>query len=149
MASRELPVVLKNEAAVIMTDAQRNHLKTVLDAKRQEVARGIRAHTAELAISEGEYDAFDKVQSMKHRDEAAIMLGRLSHILSDVDAALRAVSEGLYGDCADCGRPISLKRLETIPWASRCIRCQELWEERHSTHAAPPVSLFEEDREAA
>ncbi len=42
-----------------------------------------------------------------------------------IDAALRRLEEGTFGQCEDCDRPIALKRLEAIPWASRCIPCQE------------------------
>ncbi|MEB2362738.1 MAG: TraR/DksA family transcriptional regulator [Bryobacteraceae bacterium] len=42
-----------------------------------------------------------------------------------IDAALRRLDEGTFGKCEDCGRPIALKRLEAIPWASRCVPCQE------------------------
>ena len=42
-----------------------------------------------------------------------------------IDAALRRLEEGAFGECEDCGRPIALKRLEAIPWASRWVPCQE------------------------
>jgi len=40
-----------------------------------------------------------------------------------VDAALRALDEGVYGTCATCGQPIAPERLEAIPWAPTCIDC--------------------------
>jgi RNA polymerase-binding transcription factor DksA len=32
---------------------------------------------------------------------------------------------GTYGICERCGRRISLERLEALPWAVRCIDCQQ------------------------
>jgi RNA polymerase-binding transcription factor DksA len=61
-------------------------------------------------------------------------------MLSEVGAALRAMSEGAYGTCAECGEPISLKRLKTIPWASRCIGCQEFIERCEAAQAVDPAS---------
>ncbi|HYL74666.1 MAG TPA: TraR/DksA family transcriptional regulator, partial [Bryobacteraceae bacterium] len=42
-----------------------------------------------------------------------------------VEAALARMDSEHYGVCMDCGGPISARRLEAIPWANRCIACQE------------------------
>lgn len=47
-------------------------------------------------------------------------------LLSSVDAALKRISEGTFGDCLNCGREINHKRLEALPWVRYCITCQEL-----------------------
>lgn len=44
--------------------------------------------------------------------------------------ALDMIENGSYGICVDCHEPISEKRLKSYPDASRCILCQELFEER-------------------
>ena len=44
--------------------------------------------------------------------------------------ALDMIEEGTYGICVDCHEPISEKRLKSYPNATRCILCQELYEER-------------------
>ncbi|MCZ2076129.1 MAG: TraR/DksA family transcriptional regulator [Bryobacterales bacterium] len=108
-----------------MTDSERLRFKKALEAKRQEIAREIRAQTAELAIGDAEHDPIDQVQQMNQRDEAVMRLARLSCNLSDVGRSLRAILEGCYGICAICGEQIGFKRLETIPWAVHCLRCQE------------------------
>jgi DnaK suppressor protein len=43
--------------------------------------------------------------------------------------ALKMIDEGTYGICSDCGQPISEKRLKSYPNASRCLVCQEVFEE--------------------
>ena len=133
-----------------MTKTQMMRFKAALEVKRQELVRAIRAHIGELAIREGGHDPIDQVQSMNQRDEAALTVQWLSRVLSDVDAALRTMSDGVYGACVECGEPISLKRLETIPWASHCIGCQEFIERHEAAHAADRVwARFSEEREAA
>jgi len=42
--------------------------------------------------------------------------------------ALEMIDTGAYGICTDCGMPISEKRLQMYPNASRCIACQEVYE---------------------
>jgi DnaK suppressor protein len=42
--------------------------------------------------------------------------------LADVERALEKLDLGTYGTCETCGGPIGDERLETIPWAVRCVR---------------------------
>jgi DnaK suppressor protein len=43
--------------------------------------------------------------------------------------ALQMIDEGTYGICIDCGGPISEKRLLLFPNATRCLACQEAYED--------------------
>lgn len=43
--------------------------------------------------------------------------------------ALQMIEDGTYGICVDCGEAISEKRLKSYPNATRCIACQEAYEE--------------------
>jgi DnaK suppressor protein len=49
-------------------------------------------------------------------------------LLEMVDEALERIEEGEYGTCVNCGQPVQEKRLEAVPWARYCIRCQDLQE---------------------
>ncbi len=49
-------------------------------------------------------------------------------LLQSIDTALERIGDGAYGKCANCGQPIQEKRLEAVPWARHCIRCQDLIE---------------------
>lgn len=42
--------------------------------------------------------------------------------------ALKAIDNGTYGVCIDCGDAIPTQRLQVFPDASRCISCQEALE---------------------
>jgi DnaK suppressor protein len=44
---------------------------------------------------------------------------------NQLDEALRRLDEGTYGICEDCEQPIAPARLRAMPFARRCIRCQE------------------------
>ncbi len=46
---------------------------------------------------------------------------RLDAKLRDVERALEKLGQGTYGLCDVCGSTIAAERLETIPWAVRCI----------------------------
>jgi DnaK suppressor protein len=43
--------------------------------------------------------------------------------------ALERIEHGTYGICAECGNPVSEKRLLLFPNATRCLGCQEALEE--------------------
>jgi DnaK suppressor protein len=45
-----------------------------------------------------------------------------------VNAALKRIEDGSYGECVDCGTHIAEARLHAAPEAARCIPCQEKWE---------------------
>ncbi len=102
----------------------------MLESKRRELVEDIRAQAAHLAIGDGVPDPMDQVQIMTHRDEAGGNVQRFSQVLASVERALDAISEDCYGECVECGEAISLKRLESIPWASHCVRCQTRAEQR-------------------
>ncbi len=49
-------------------------------------------------------------------------------LLRLIDEALQRIEEGEYGLCVNCGEPVQDKRLEALPWARYCLRCQDLYE---------------------
>lgn len=49
-----------------------------------------------------------------------------------ITKALAAIETGQYGVCVDCGAPIPEKRLKYYPDATRCLACQEAFEQ-HNT----------------
>jgi DnaK suppressor protein len=52
-----------------------------------------------------------------------------SRQLTLIDEALLRIKDKEYGDCQNCEKPISPKRLQAIPWARYCIDCQSLVEQ--------------------
>ncbi|NEA52046.1 TraR/DksA C4-type zinc finger protein [Streptomyces sp. SID10815] len=49
-------------------------------------------------------------------------------VLADVEAALARLADGSYGACHLCRRPIARERLEIVPQARYCARCQQVRE---------------------
>lgn len=56
--------------------------------------------------------------------------------LALINAALDRFDRGEYGLCEECDGEISFKRLREIPWASRCVPCQEQLERQDSRKSA-------------
>ena len=49
-------------------------------------------------------------------------------LLNLIDEALERMEDSGYGKCVRCGQPLPEKRLEAVPWARHCVKCQELQE---------------------
>ncbi len=58
--------------------------------------------------------------------------------LAAVQAALRRIDKGSYGQCEDCDREIGRERLLAQPSAGRCLPCQERAEAPGITVPARP-----------
>lgn len=59
--------------------------------------------------------------------------------IRDIDAALLRIANKTYGECIDCGQPISLQRLQAYPTAKRCLDCQEVYERTHAGSKGPTI----------
>ena len=46
-------------------------------------------------------------------------------LLDKINDALRAINDGTYGKCKACGKDIDKERLEFLPYAVNCIKCQD------------------------
>jgi DnaK suppressor protein len=51
-------------------------------------------------------------------------------ILKMIHEALGRIEDKSYGVCVHCDEPIQPKRLEAVPWALYCLKCQGLMEKR-------------------
>ena len=64
--------------------------------------------------------------SMTHDEEvAATMADRRARQLQQVTAALEDINAGRYGICRECEEPIAKARLKVMPFATRCVPCQQ------------------------
>jgi DnaK suppressor protein len=106
-----------------MNQTEFEKYRTVLETKQSELAAGLR-NRDDIAI-EKTPDAIDEVQLAGERELAIRNLDRESNLLRNVRSALTRMADGSYGVCMHCEEEIKPKRLEAVPWAKYCIRCQE------------------------
>jgi DnaK suppressor protein len=95
----------------------------ILERKRAELVGALRKRD-DIAI-EKSADQMDEIQYASERDLAIQNVDRESCVLREVRAALRRIHDGTFGTCIECEWAISPKRLAAVPWASRCVQCQE------------------------
>ncbi|HQR32079.1 MAG TPA: TraR/DksA family transcriptional regulator [Blastocatellia bacterium] len=56
--------------------------------------------------------------------------GQIRLELKQIEKTLARIDQGLYGKCEDCGENIAPKRLEALPFTTRCIACEENSQQR-------------------
>jgi DnaK suppressor protein len=93
-----------------MTKSDLNKYKSVLEAKRAELAHMLRNRDG-IAIEKCP-DSLDEVQYATERELAIRSLDRDSNLLRNVRAALDRIEEGSFGVC--------------LPSTAFCIVCQEI-----------------------
>jgi YteA family regulatory protein len=79
-------------------------------------------------------ELFERSKDIALRDNENILL-------EDVKTALNKIHNHSYGVCDKCGQEIASERLEAIPWASQCLKCQQ---ETESTDITAPRPIEED-----
>jgi DnaK suppressor protein len=64
------------------------------------------------------------------------LLGSDKDALDQIEAAIRRIENGCYGECETCGVKIPKSRLEAIPYAAQCVRCASQQEEGHGLESS-------------
>jgi DnaK suppressor protein len=101
--------------------------RKVLEAKAEEVRRSMSAQKAAQVVARLDVPSDEGDLSQQHHEEW-IFLNRNTidmKLLREVSDALHRVDHDHYGICMECDEPISVKRLEAVPWARYCVTCQE------------------------
>ena len=90
-----------------VTEAELSSRERDLEATQDPADMAANAYTKELLIS------------MSANDRMLLHL---------IDEALQRVEKGEYGECVNCGEQVQIKRLDAVPWARYCLKCQDLQE---------------------
>lgn len=105
-------------------------MKQRLLDRKEELEELLKGLTTEKAGDVGVQDPGDQAAAATSEDIMISLQANEYEEYRMIVKALRAIEEGTYGVCVDCGNPIAEKRLLLYPNATRCITCQEAIEER-------------------
>jgi DnaK suppressor protein len=99
-----------------------------LQARHRELRQGLAQTQRESLTAQHDHgkDEGDRANTSLARELDLGQKSRDRALLSAVDAALKRINEGTFGQCLNCGQEINSKRMEAIPWVRYCITCQEL-----------------------
>ena len=106
-----------------------NELKTVLISRRDALRAALKgdlealrelkltsSDLADCALDAGCDEVNNQIAEVETRE------------LLQIDEAIAKFNGGSYGDCEGCQKPIPLARLEALPYATLCIKCQLILE---------------------
>ena len=114
----------KNQPVVKAEDTAR--YKRVLLAKRDELTAA--AGEAETLVPPANDTSGDVVDWARADTEAELQIRRRqsdAHLMRAIEDALARISAGRFGVCEVCKQPISIARLEAVPWTRVCRDCKE------------------------
>lgn len=137
--------------------ARRDELRRLLEERRERIQETVReqlsycrrerpGHRHAEGVDEEEASASDT------QEEIDISLIAIQiETIARIDEALARLTRGDYGQCLTCGDAISHARLRALPFAGRCVACEEASEARRRQE--PPamnrlVPSFDETVEA-
>jgi len=117
-----------------MNDKDQAFFKQLLLDKRSELMKEL-SHLKDSGNSDTLKDASgdnssysfhmaDQGTDNMEREKAYYFATREGRLLYHIDQALERVHTGSYGNCQECGKPITRERLEAVPHARLCITCK-------------------------
>ena len=113
----------------MLTANKREHFKQVLETRISELDHALAAAKQEAREGAAKHaDPADQAASEYERQSLVHQAAAARQMLKNLSQALERMREGTFGECAECGGDIELKRLEAIPWARYCVKCQEVRE---------------------
>jgi len=110
-------------------ESRGNELKRILEDRRRELM-----HEVHAKIRDARADGTKKREVLDHDESSEVdiqdeidfaLLQMKAETLKKIDAALRRLGEGAYGDCLECGNEIAQVRLRALPFAVRCKDCEQ------------------------
>ena len=106
-----------------------NELRKMLENRRRELVTEVQGRIRDVrAEGNKARDVLDQGESSEvaiQEDIEFALIQMKSETLNKIDAALRRLEDGSYGDCFECGEEISEARLRALPFAVRCKDCED------------------------
>jgi RNA polymerase-binding protein DksA len=118
----------------MLTDKKFNTYRTWL----QSMKTRLNAHVAQLrdessqAMGEDARASFtsepgDVADRASEQSSVAVAIGvaeNEAYLRTEIESALERMDAGTYAICQDCGAAIPARRLNAVPYARCCIRCE-------------------------
>lgn len=133
VVARPIPSVKKGDDR--LTDEDLKHFEQRLLTERARIMKEMgHLETTVLKVnprdSAGDLSGYsfhmaDAGTDAMEREKAFDIASKEGRLLMEIDAALRRLYNGEYGNCEVTGKPISRARLEALPWARLSLEEQE------------------------
>ena len=100
-------------------------IQITLQKRRDTLRKQLAGEAIELRTSAHEVgDSIDAALDAEHQAVQSQLTTAESRELERVEHSLRRLARGEYGLCEACGGAIPFARLQAIPYATQCVKCQ-------------------------
>jgi RNA polymerase-binding transcription factor DksA len=97
-------------------------IATLVADRAAHVAELERLKATLLELPEATLDQGDP--SIYERQKTLVLIQQIENHIAEIDHALHATRQGVYGICERCGQPIGRERLEILPETRLCVKCK-------------------------
>ena len=120
--------------------------KELAELRADLLAQRARLSGKAVTLQDQSLRRYDEVNPEEDGTDAAMRITELGKAalaeasVNDIDAALRAIDDGTFGVCQNCGSRIGKARLRAQPFAKYCVPCQSEMEADAALRRAPTTS---------
>ena len=122
-----------------LSKQDRDAIRAALEAQRVKLIQTLKTAQAESGqtqftevLGRGSGDSGDEALAVTLGDLSAARMDHEVRALRALEAARARLDDADFGVCEDCSADIPAARLVANPSATRCVRCQELYEHTHA-----------------
>jgi len=99
-------------------------IKLALEKRLKELTT--RTHEIDKELGEEPDDDWSENATESEGDEVLERVGDMAlREIQQIRRALSRIKAETYGVCEGCDGKIAIKRLDAVPYATRCVRCAE------------------------
>ena len=107
-----------------LSEESKKQLRKSLEDMRRELLDEMRVQIERAREKDHMGDLGDYATADMAAEYAHLFGERLRRRLQMIEDALDGIENGDYGICEECEEPINEKRLQLMPFALFCVRCQ-------------------------
>ena len=98
-----------------------------LQKRQAELLNRVERIAFDVRHSQGLEADFAEQAVQRENDEVLADLDNALRMeIAQIESALARLAAAQYGICDSCNRPIAASRLQTLPYATRCLKCESL-----------------------
>ena len=115
-----------------LTRAQLDELQALLLKRKEELQQEMQQNRENLKPPTSDEGGVVQRNVAREVDQTLTDLDATD--ILRIDRALKAMADGSYGQCGECGCDIPIERLKIEPQTEHCVTCKGRWE-KASGHA--------------
>ncbi len=144
---KPVPVVENDDSDVRFSDAELSKFRQAMLDMRAKALNKAESLQSQSLVRNDEVNQEEDGTDANMRATELTKANMNERQVRQIDDALKAIADGTYGICKNCGAKIGKARLEARPFAEYCIDCQESIEHDQAIRSGfVPLAYYESNR---